>query len=135
MEEKSNRQGSGDAEFLLGQMGKGIRLIIQTVFFIVCGVIVVIWEGFGKAVQTVYEKGSEYGTDLLSIPAAKPASQKVKVPVLPIDNYSHLSVDEIFARLKTLSAEELTMIKNFEMGQQHRSVILEAIEKKLGEVR
>jgi hypothetical protein len=37
--------------------------------------------------------------------------------------------------LEGLSAEDLTMIKNFEMGQQNRSALLEAIDKRLGGVR
>jgi hypothetical protein len=135
MDEQGSRPGRGDAEFLLRQLGNGVQIVFKAIFFILCGAIVVIWESFGKAFQTVYEKGSEYGADLLSVSAPKPAPQKVKVRVLPIDNYSHLSVDELLSRLETLSAEELAMIKSLEMAQQNRSVILEAIEKKLGEAR
>jgi hypothetical protein len=135
MEEKRDQPESGDAEFLLGQIGKGIQLILQAVLFILSGAVVVAWEGFGKLSHTVYGKGAQYGMDLLKRSAPKPPPQKIKVPMLAIDNYSQLPAEQIISRLEGLSPDELTLIKNFEMGQQNRSVILEAIDKRLGEVR
>jgi hypothetical protein len=134
MEEKTNRPGAGDAEFLLGQLGKGIQLIVQAVLFIVCGAVVVVYEGFGKFFQAVYEKGTQYGKDLVAPAAPKPPAQKVKVRVLPIDDYSRLTVDQIIDRLQGLSPEELTLIKSFEIGQQNRSAVLEAIDRRVSEV-
>jgi hypothetical protein len=135
MEEKRDRPESGDAEFLLGQIGKGIQLVLQAVLFILSGAVVVAWEGFGKLSHTVYGKGTQYGLDLLKRGAPKPPAEKIRVPVLPLDNYSQLSVEDIISRLEGLSPEELTLIRNFESGQENRSAVLKAIDQRLGQVR
>jgi hypothetical protein len=132
MEQQTKRPNSGDPESLRGQRGKGLPPIIQAVFFILCGAIVVIWENFGKIARTVYERGTDYGTELIG--SRKGPPQKVRVRVLPIDNYDQLTVEQILSHIGSLSTEELALIKNFEMRQQNRSPVVEAIDKRLAEI-
>jgi hypothetical protein len=126
-----NERAQMDASF--GYFSRGIQAIIQTPLFIIVGVIVVIWETVNKLVQTVYAQSSQYGSALGGAKAAG-ASINVKVPILPIDNYSRMDVDEVVSRLDGLSATELGVVKIFESSHENRAPILKAIDKRLAEM-
>ena len=133
MNKRTHRPNSPGAQLSLGQLGKGVQLIAQAVFFIACGTIVVVYESFGKLFQTAYGKASPNGRD--STTPQKSAREKVKVRLLPIDDYSQLTIDQIISRLEELSTEELILIRDFETRQENRSAVLRAIDSKLAESR
>jgi hypothetical protein len=133
MESKINPNVQRDTERSLGSLGRGVQFMIQTPLFIVIGVLVVVWETVSKLFQTVYSQGTQYSSGL---GGAKPAgtSKNVKVPVLPIDNYSRMDVDEVIGHLEKLSVAELRVVKKFESGHEKRAPVLDAIDKRLGEI-
>jgi hypothetical protein len=132
MESKINQNGPHETDSAFGSVGKGLQFLIQTPLFIIVGIIVVIWETVNKLFQTVYSQGIQYGS---ALGGAKPAApMAVKVPILPIDNYSRMDVDEIIRALDELSLAELAVVKNFESSHENRAPILNAIEKRITEV-
>ncbi|MEZ4450588.1 MAG: hypothetical protein R3B09_13995 [Nannocystaceae bacterium] len=48
---------------------------------------------------------------------------------LPIDDYDHLTVPEVQARLDRLGAEELRHVARYERRHKHRKGVLEAIAR------
>jgi hypothetical protein len=133
MEGKGNQNDPREADSSFGSVGKGVQYIIQTPLFIIVGILVVIWETVSKVFQTVSSQAAQYSAGHAgAAPAA--AQGKVKVPILPIDNYSRMDPDEIISRLEALSVAELGIVKNFESSHENRAAILEAIEKRVAEI-
>jgi hypothetical protein len=133
MESKRNHNEPREADSSFGSVGRGLQCIIQTPLFIIVGTLVVIWETVNKLFQMVYSQGAQYSAGLAgAAPAAAPT--KVKVPILPIDNYSRMDADEIIGRLEGLSLAELGVVKNFESSHENRAAILEAIERRVAEI-
>jgi hypothetical protein len=133
MEIKANENTKGDEDSSFNYLGRGLQFMIQTPLFIIVGIIVVVWEMVGKLFQTAYSQGAQYSAGLAGAkPAAPPA--KVKVPILPIDNYGRMDVDEVIGHLEELSVAELGVVKNFESSHENRAPILEAIDKRLAAV-
>jgi hypothetical protein len=133
MEIKVNEKIKGDEDSSLNYLGRGLQFMIQTPLFIIVGIIVVVWETVSKLFQTVYSQGAQYSAGLAGAkPAAAPT--KVKVPILPIDNYSRMDVDEVIGHLEELSVAELGVVKHFESSHENRAPILEAIEKRVAAV-
>jgi hypothetical protein len=133
MEIKVNQNAKEDEDSSFNYLGRGIQFMIQTPLFIIVGIIVVVWETVSKLFQTVYSQGAQYSAGLAG---AKPGvtPTKVKVPILPIDNYSRLDAGEVISRLEGLSLGELGVVKNFESSHENRAPILEAIEKRIAAV-
>jgi hypothetical protein len=133
MESKTNQNDQHEADSSFGSLGRGLQFMIQTPLFIIVGIIVVIWETVSKLFQTIYSQGLQYGP---ALGGAKPAAapMAVKVPILPIDNYSRMDVDEIIKCLDGLSPAELAVVKNFESSHENRGPIVNAIDKRLAEM-
>jgi hypothetical protein len=47
---------------------------------------------------------------------------------LPIEDYEHLTVDQISTRLERLSASEIRQIRSYETAHRNRKGVLEAID-------
>jgi hypothetical protein len=132
MEGKGN-QNAREADSSFGSVGRGIQYVIQAPLFIIVGIIVVIWETVSKLFQAVSSQAAQYSAAHVG-PAPGAAQAKMKVPILPIDNYSRMDADEIIGRLEVLSVAELGIVKNFESSHKNRAAILEAIEKRVAEI-
>jgi hypothetical protein len=132
MESKINQNGPHETDSTFGFLGRGLQFLIQTPLFIIVGIIVVVWETVNKLFQMLYSQGIQYGS---ALGGAKPVTtMAVKVPMLPIDNYSRMDVDAIITCLDELSLAELSVVKNFESSHENRTPILNAIEKRIAEV-
>jgi len=111
------------------------------------GIGVLVVRGLTSAVKAAHQAGLEAAQEPGSVTntllglihrpeKASPATHeetRVKVPVLPIDDYDHLTVDHILERLADLSAEELRLLRAYEGDHQARDQVLEAIEQRLSE--
>lgn len=74
-----------------------------------------------KAILSIVRKPQAQGS--------RPGSEiRVRVPVLPIENYDDRSVPEIIQRLATLSAEQLRVVLEYERGHQARPTLLSAVD-------
>jgi len=59
-----------------------------------------------------------------------PASEgAIRVPVLPIADYDGLSADQVVERCASLDAEQLQAVRDYEVANQNRAAILEAIDR------
>ena len=56
---------------------------------------------------------------------------RVKVPVMPLDNYDTLAPEDVAVRLADLSAEQLHVVREYELTHQARPAVIEAIEQRL----
>jgi hypothetical protein len=113
--------------------GAGLDTLIKTPFFIVVGIIVVLWEtisgllrGLRNGVDPSPRPRDGHGT---SAPA-----RRMKVPMMPIDNYSQLDVTEVIARLEHLGAGELAIVRNYESDHANRQTVLDAIDQRLARI-
>lgn len=50
---------------------------------------------------------------------------------LPIENYDHLTVDEVTAKLDDLSRDEVKKIKAYEQKHKDRKTLLEQLDRRL----
>ncbi len=58
---------------------------------------------------------------------------QVKVPVLPIENYNELTVEEVTARLDNLTADQLKMVRDYETAHKNRKGVVEEIDRRTAE--
>lgn len=56
---------------------------------------------------------------------------RVKVPVLPIENYDELLATDILQHLPGLSPEELRVVREYEIDHKKRTTVLKAIDRRL----
>jgi hypothetical protein len=133
MEIKTSANQRREMDSFFGSFGRGIQTMIQAPLFIIVGIIVAVWEGVNKVLQTISTQGAHYGSALGGA-GLTGTSTNIKVPILPIDNYSRLDVDEVVSRLEGLSVTELGVVKIFESSHENRAPILVAIDKRLAEM-
>ncbi|MFP5211924.1 MAG: hypothetical protein ACLGPL_00955 [Acidobacteriota bacterium] len=81
------------------------------------------------AARIVNKQRAEYG----ETKDAKQEDKKGKSPDrnLPIDDYDHMTVDKVVAKLDSLSAKEIEKIKAYERRNKDRKTLVEAIDRKL----
>lgn len=114
---------------LLGGLLKGVQVVAETAFYIGCGAILVAWETIAELIQSAPAKKA--GPPGARRPALEkqPLLPKVKIPLLPIDNYSRLGAGQIFGLLPTLSPEQLSLLRDFEVDHRNRRIVLRAIDE------
>lgn len=130
----NNHDDESQSESAYNYLGRGLQFLIQTPVFIIVGVIVMIWEAVNKIFSAVYQQGSHLAGQAARGQATGASAAHVKVPMMPIDNYSHLSIDEVLSNLEGLSPTELNVVKKFETDHDNRQVILDAIDQRLSGV-
>jgi hypothetical protein len=114
---------------------RGAQLAARIVFFIACGAIALILE---RLLNLLKPKD---GDEVLnpSNPSdtrnAQGQPARIKVPMLPIDNYNQLDSNQVMNRLAGLSNEQLQMIRSHEARQKNRGDVLDAIDRQLAESR
>lgn len=64
---------------------------------------------------------------------AAAAAAQVKVPVLPLENYNQLTVEEVVAQLDNLPAAQLQTVREYEMAHKNREGIAAELDRRLAE--
>jgi len=59
------------------------------------------------------------------------AGIKRRVPVLPLADYDTLSESDVLTRLNDLSAEQLTVLREYELTHANRGAVVDAIQARL----
>ncbi|MFY9268791.1 MAG: hypothetical protein WAO55_03475 [Candidatus Manganitrophaceae bacterium] len=112
----------------------GVQRLTQTAFYISCGAAMFAWEAFEKVFQTLYESRSRAlfsAKKAEKMPKRSGRPQKIKVPILPIDDYDRLDIDQVKERLAGLSKEKLSFLREYEKANQNREEILREINREL----
>jgi hypothetical protein len=110
---------------------KAAQLIAEAAFFMSVGAIMMAWDGIGKLVRSARHKGGLGSFDLAAGFTPQPRPMKVKVPILPIDNYTGLTASEVIKGLERLAPEQLRLVRDFEIDNKNRKTIVEAIDRVL----
>ncbi len=81
------------------------------------------------AARIVNKQRARYG----ETKEAEAEEKKGKAPDrdLPVENYRHLTVDEIVEKLGPLSREEIEEVKSYEQHHKKRKTLLERIDRML----
>lgn len=81
------------------------------------------------AARIVNKQRAEYG----ETKEAKQKDREGKSPDrnLPLDDYDHLTVDEIAGKLDNLSDKEVRQIRDYEREHKDRKTLMEAIDRRL----
>ncbi len=123
-----------------------IKAVAEQVLLTGLGVSILVGRGLVSAAKAAYRAGSEAAEHpgpltqaLLGLVRGEPGKArpaagtevKVRVPILPVDNYDQLSADELFAQLATLSDDQLRVLREYELTHQARLQVLEAIDRYL----
>jgi hypothetical protein len=126
---KQETEPEGDSPY--SYLGKGLQFLIQTPVFIIVGVLVMVWEMINKVFQAVYHQGTQLAAPSDASQRAQTGPVKIKVPMMPIDNYSHMDIDGVIGSLEGLTPAELGVVKNFEVSHANRQAVLDAIDQRL----
>jgi len=120
-----------------------VRTVAEDVLVTTLGVGVLVTRGIVSAIKAAHEAGVEA--------AEKPDSwvnrfvnlmkhekegeltvqPSAKVPMMPVDDYDTLTLEEIVARVETLDAEQLGVVRAYEAAHENRADVLAAIDAKL----
>src|SRR5215216_1469437 len=79
--------------------------------------------------QMTQEVMSGYA-ELFNIPISY-AKEGIKEARFPIEGYDELTVEEITARLRSLSAEDLREVRDYEERNKNRETILEQLDRRI----
>jgi len=112
--------------------GAGLDTLVKTPFFIVVGIIVVLWETINRLLRGLRPVTEASTRPRERHPHGAPA--RTKVPMMPIDNYSQLDIAEVIARLEQLGAGELGLVRSFEIDHANRPSVIEAIDRRLARI-
>jgi hypothetical protein len=118
-----------DSRVVLDQLLRGVQTIAETVFYIGVGAVKTAWEGIEKLWATARDAGASRPLKVGIVSQPPRGSVRIKVPVLPIDNYSSLTADEIVKRLEGLSPDQLEFLRSFETEHKNRKTVLEAVNR------
>jgi hypothetical protein len=130
MEVKINDATDPEGESSYSHLGKGLQFLIQTPLFIIVGVIVMIWETFNRLFQAIYQQGAQLASHPGESRTAETGPVRIKVPMMPIDNYSQLDIDAIIGSLEGLTPAELGVVRDYEISHENRQLILNAIDQR-----
>ncbi len=119
-----------------------VRHAAEQVLLTGIGVGVLLARSIASAVKAANEAGAEAARDpgpitkaLLSMVSSgrgvADQQVRVQVPVLPIDDYQNLAVEQILERLPRLTAEQLHVVRQYEVGNKARAEIIAAIDRQL----
>jgi len=120
------------------------RAVAEQVLLTGLGVGVLIARGVVYAVKAANQAGAEAAKNpspavkrLLGLVRGKESAEatastiRMKVPVLPIDNYDNLAPADIVERLAQLSTDQLRVVLEYERDHQARAEVLEAVNYRL----
>jgi hypothetical protein len=69
-------------------------------------------------------------SELFNIPLSY-ATEGIRDARFPIEGYDGLTVEEVSARLGSLSAEELREVRDYEEGNKNRETVLEQLDRRI----
>ncbi|GEM_PF-3119385 len=112
----------------------GVQQITKTALYISCGAAMYAWEAIEKVVQSLY--GSRTHARFLvknaeKTPKPPGRAQKIKIPILPIDDYDRLDESQIVPQLEGLSDRALRLLRGYEEENRNRGAILREIDRRL----
>jgi hypothetical protein len=119
---------------LVESLLSGVSLVAKVLLCVGLGAILLAWETIGKLFRPMQESISigPVGPGQPTAAAPSPTPQPtIKVPLMPIDDYSRWDEEEIIRRLDTLTARQLRVIDDFERAHLHRPRILQEIDRML----
>lgn len=120
-----------------------LRSAAEEVLLTTLGVGVLIARGVVSAVKAAHAAGAAEIQNpgpltkaLMDFMRSKPKAEaknnlRVKVPVMPLNDYDMLLPEDIVARLSDLTTEQLYVVREYELAHQSRPVVIEAIEQRL----
>jgi len=122
---------------------KPVRDVASEVLITGLGIGVLVVRGMVAAVRAAHEAGKREMENPGPVTKAvmnlvrqegKPAAKEVRltVPVLPVDNYDELSVEDILVRLSDLSEGQLRVLREYEVEHKARAEVIEAVDGRLG---
>ncbi len=119
-----------------------VRVAAEQVLLTGIGIGVLLARGIVKAVSAANKAGLETAENpgpltkallgLIRKPQEAPLSEaatKIVVPVLPIENYDELSAPKVVEQLPNLTAEQLTVVRKYELEHKKRTTVLKAIDR------
>jgi hypothetical protein len=130
MEVNIKQESEPESDSPYNYLGKGLQFLIQTPLFIIVGILMMIWEMVNKLFQAVYHQGAQLAGQSAANQRTEAGPVKFKVPMMPIDNYSRLDIDGVIRSLEGLTADQLDIVKNFEISHQNRQAILDAVDQR-----
>ena len=123
---------SGEEGSLMAKWLRGAQLAAQIVFFIGCVAVAIALERLMNLFKTAAGDGVSPASGQPEVRNAQGHPERIKVPMLPIDNYNQLDSNQLIHRLAGLSDEQLRIVKAHETGHKSREDVLEAIDQRLG---
>ncbi len=126
-----NIRDTVESRVALDQFVRRLQSVAEAVFYIGVGAMRAAWEGIEKLWASARDTGARgpLGGPVLPKPRLRPV--RIKVPVLPIDNYAGLTVDEVIRRLEGLAPDHLRILKTFEAEHKNRKTLLDAVDRAL----
>lgn len=112
---------------------RGAGVAARIFFFMAVGAVAILLERLLFLIKSA--EGDR--VQVSSIPS-KPRNdrahpERIKVPVLPIDNYNQLDAAQVISLLTGLSHEQLRLIRSHEARQKNRGEVLGAIDRLLAD--
>jgi hypothetical protein len=110
----------------------GLEALNRVPLFIIVGFVVVVWDAVNRVLQRVVQQAGHVASGTAGeTHVSGVAPTPVKVPMMPIDNYSQLDAEEVIARLDSLGAAELAIVRQHEIDHANRQAVLDAIAQRL----
>lgn len=123
-----NHSGEGS---IINKWLRGAQLAARIVFFIACGAVALILDRLLNLLKPAAGDGVQNSSNPSDTRNAQGRPARIKVPMLPIDNYNQLDSKQVMNRLAGLSNEQLQMIRSHEARQKNRGDVLDAIDRQL----
>jgi hypothetical protein len=127
-----NRSAEGS---LMNKWLRGAQIAARVVFFIACGAVVIILERLLNLLKPSAGEGVQSPSNPSVMRTSHGQPERIKVPMLPIDNYNQLDSIQVMNRLAGLSNEQLQMIRAHEARHKNRKGVLDAIDRQFAEGR
>lgn len=120
-----------------------VRSVAEDVLVTTLGVGVLVTRGIVSAIKAAHQAGVEAAEAPDSwvhrfVNLMKPQKEgelivrtNAKVPMMPVDDYDTLTVDEIAGRIETLNAEQLGVVRAYEAAHENRAVVIAALDARL----
>jgi hypothetical protein len=133
--EKLVIKNNSDERFFFSKWLRGAQIAARIVFFIACGAIAIILERLMNLLKSAEEHQAQKPSSPSERRNAQGRPERIKVPMLPIDNYNQLDSKQVMDRLAGLSNEQLQMILAHEARHKNRKGVLDAIDRQFAEGR
>lgn len=110
---------------------KETQRVAETALYIGLGAALLAWDAAGKIYRSFYRRGGAAPLPAPSSDKRSAKSGKIKVPILPIDHYDKLEIDQIIEALSGLSEMELDLVRRYEAANQNREPLIRLIAQRM----